>query len=503
MPKPIHSTKDSRTWVQPDGVGTAFELFGCHAVTEWSQAVSDAVRIKCKSADEYGKMDIVESIPGAAGDVTFTMEAWTQKDADFLMGLHCPVDVQVHLGECSSPSDPTGYTKIRHFYNTAPGEISESPLDFLGEEEYAGVKLTRNFTADDVIEVLQVAAGRIAVSETQDLLAVDFITTERCEGDCGIGVKSGQWGAFVAAPSYGAATANVYHTNDFGATWTLCTTDPFADNTAIPSDILVLPGATAPRLIVFRGNAAVAYNARCSVSDDWGVTWTEVDMGNGSRYINGAWAYSSGKLWAVGEDYVYYSTDRGASWTENAIGSTGIDFYDIHSVDDQTIYVCGAQNSVYKSTDGGEIWAATTTNPAAGTETLYSIQAASQYRALVGGEIDANNDVLWVTEDGGETWADVDFTGSTAANGRVRRLRVCPRAPGQHIWMIHGARVGSDRLYRTLEGGGTSGPYAHGRWERLNLISVGELNDLAVVSVNQAWAVGDASGGTGVLIRAA
>jgi hypothetical protein len=467
--------------------------------------VEDAVRIKCKSPDEYGKLDIVETIPGEEGAVTFTVEAWTQKEADFLFGLSCPVDWQVHLGECSSPSDPTGYTKIRHLYNCAPGEKSESPLDFIGDETYAGIKLTRTFTADDIIEIVQVAAQEVSSAETQELVAIDFVNQERCEGDCGVGVKAGQWGVVVAAPNYGVATNNVYYTKDFGATWNLCTTDPCADNTAIPSDVIILPGITAPRIIVFRGNAAAGYNARCSISDDWGVSWTEVDMGDGSPYINGAWAYSSGKLWAVGEDYVYYSTDRGASWSEINVGTTDIDFYDIHSPDDRTIYICGESNSVYKSTNGGTTWAATTSSPAAGTETLYTIQAVSEYRVLVGGEIDANNDVLWVTEDGGETWADVDFTGSTTANGRVLRLRVCPRASKQHIWMIHGTDTDGancDRLYRTLEGGGTSGPYTHGRWERLNRVDNGGLNDLAVISINHAWGCGQAVDGTGFLLEA-
>ena len=69
---------------------------------------------------------------------------------------------------------------------------------------------------------------------------------------------------------------------------------------------------------MFRGTVESDYGARASISDDWGATWSEVNVGgvaNGS-YINGAFKYGVGLIWIVGNGgYIWYSEDRGDSWT--------------------------------------------------------------------------------------------------------------------------------------------------------------------------------------------
>lgn len=492
----IFTNNDTRLWIQRDGVGEPFLLYSCHALTDWSRDFEETIYVKCKSADAYNRKDVVETIPGEPGQPTFTVVAYTQQEADFLLGLQCPVDFQVFYGKCSSPSDPAGYKKIRHFYRGNKTSEGEAALDYIGDETGDGITMTVELTAEEIIEILQVSVASYAtgVTETQAFNDIAMLAEGRCEGDCGVEIRPCYWGLAVADASYGVATAQVWVTQTGGALWTLTTQDPFTQNDAHISSCVILPGETAPRLIVFRGNVDDDEAAMCSISDDWGAGWSEVLMGgnaNGS-YVNAAWAYSSGLIWAVGNDgSAWYSTNRGESWTWVVTGA-GIELWDIHSPDGDTYYVVGDSNIVYKSTDEGITWAGTTTYPAASAVSLLTVQAPTIYRVIVGGRIDTDLDVLWLSEDGGETWNDIDFEGSTAADGEVRRVRITGDAPLQHMVMLYGTNNGATarygpgtnfRFYRTLDGTAS--------FEQQNLVTNNGLNGLSVCTINLALAAGE------------
>ena len=502
MPKPIFTNKNTMTWIEPDGIGTAFELFSCHALTNWSRDYDDPVFIKCKSADEYGKKVIVESIPGDENEPTFTVVAYTSRELDTLLKLECPTDFQVYYGSCSSPGDPEGYTKIRHFYQASKNTEGEENIDFL-DEEYAGIQISTDWTATALVNIVKVtvAKSKNGVTETQGFNDIAMLEDGRCEGDCGAAIKDCYWGVTVANASYGVTTANVWVTQDGGGTWTIASTDPFSDTNAHVSSCVILPGETAPRIVVSRGNVSTSYGARFSISDDWGVTWTEVDAGGnvGGVYVNTMYKFSSGFLWAVGNGgNIWYSQDRGGSWTQITSVSTGVvvELWDIHSSDGEILYAVGDNNVVIRTTDQGSTWA-TVTGPAAGTENLYTVQVHSQYRVVVGGQIDANSEVLWITNDAGGTWDESEFTGSTTASGAVRRVRSTKPAEKQHMVLIHGVesvstRYGAGtnfRFYRTLNGGAS--------WERLNLVTNSGLNGLYACDINTALSAGQPVGGLG------
>ena len=499
----IFSNKDTRLWVQPDGIGTAFVLYGCHALTNWSRDFGETVYIKCKSADEYGKKVIKESIPGDPDEPTFSVNAFTSQEEDFLLSIDCTMDFQVFFGSCSSPADQSGYTKIRHFYRASKTSESEDDLDFIGDDEYSGITLSAEFSCEDVVEILQVTVVKAkgGVTEIQAFNDIAMLRTARCEGDCGAEIKPCYWGVAVADASYGVSTANVWYTDDGGASWTLCAVDPFSENSANNSSCVIIPGTTAPRFIVFRGNVSGSYGARCSISDDWGAAWSEVDMGgndNGS-YINGAFAYSAGMILAVSNGgYIYYSEDRGASWTEIDSDTTGVvvELWDIHTPDGVNVFACGDDNTVIVSGDGLLSWS-DATGPADGTENLYTIQAPMRFRVIVGGQIDASGECLWISTDGGTIWTVNTFTGSTLASGAVRRVRLAALAPQQHYVMLHGTESDTTRygsgsnfyFHRTLDGGAS--------WERQNLVSNDGMNGLSVCSINKAWACGEPVDGLG------
>jgi hypothetical protein len=500
----------TRTFIQVDGPGNKFDLYDCQAMTEWTRTRADTVRVRVKSPYEYGQRVVKGTALGQWEDPTFTVVAYTPRDLDWLIDVNCPVDFQLFVGRCNSPADATDYYKIRHMYRSTLTEQGESSLDFIGDEEFAGVETNTSWSAEDVVTIVRVASEqkRSGVTEAQAFNDIAFITEERCEGDCGRAIGEGEWGLAVADSNYGSATANVWYTDDYGATWTLCATDPFAANDADISSCVILPGETAPRFVVFRGTVESDYGARASISDDWGATWSEVNVGgvaNGS-YINGAFKYSVGLIWAVGNGgYIWYSEDRGDSWTEILPATTGVsvELWDIHSPSDDSeiVYAVGSDNTVIYSADGGSSWS-TISGPADGTENLYGVDVDSQYLLYVGGQRDASEECLWKSEDGGTNWTAIAFTGSTDASGEVRRVRQTPRAHRQHKVWIHGTNNGSTRrygpgtsfrLFRTLDGFGST--------ERMTLRTNNGLNGLAVVTINHAWTCGEVVGGFGEIQR--
>lgn len=500
----------TRTFFQSGGPGNAFDLYDCQALPEWTRGRADTVRVKTKSAVSYGALVTKATALGQWEDPTFTVNAYTPDDLDWLLDVDCPVAFMSVMGRCSSPSDLTAYTKIRFFYNATLTEQGETDLDFLGEEEIAGVTTNTSWSAEDVVTIVQVDTEekRSGVTEAQAFNDIAFLQEGRCEGDCGKEIGDGEWGLAVADSNYGSATANVWYSDDYGATWTVCATDPFAANDADISCCVILPGETAPRFIVGRGTVESDYGARASISDDWGATWAEVNVGgvaNGS-YINSLFAFGVGLIWAAGNGgYIWYSEDRGDTWTEILPATTGVavEIWDIHSPPDDSslVYAVGGGNTVIKSEDTGLSWV-DVTGPADGTENLFTVDVDSEYRFYVGGEIDASEECLWVTDDGGTTYTAVTFTGSTTADEVVRRFRQCPRAPRQHKVWIAGANNGSTRrwgpgtsfrMYRSLDGCASS--------ERMDLVTNNGLNGLSVVDINHAWACGEVVSGFGEIQR--
>lgn len=508
-----HSNKYTRTFIQIDDdgnpdIGTAFTLYDCEAITGWTRDFGETTYVRVKSAVEYGKSTIKETIAGIPGNPTFDVTAFTPEGLDWLLALDCPVDFQVHMGLCSSPGDLTGYNKIRHFYRSTKTSEGEENLDFIGDEEFQAIGQNVSFTAEEVITILKTKIGSSAsgITETQALNAIDVLSEGRCEGDCGQSIKKCYWLATVADSNYLSATANVWYSQDSAGTWTVAAVDPFSENSADISEVTILVGETYPRIIAFRGNISGSYGARCSISDDWGASWSEVNMGgnaNGS-YVTSVHAYGPGLILASGNGgFCYKSEDKGASWTEydNTETGTSENLWDIHTPDGQNFFACGANNIITWSDDAGTTWSATAiTGPSAGT-TLWTIQAASEYRLIVGGDIDGSEECKWITEDRGINWTAETFTGSTTASGRVTRVRLTDQGPLQHWFFIHGVNNGATqrwgpgtntwRVFRTLDGGGS--------YERENLESNLGYNDLTVCNINTAFTCGEAVDGIAIV----
>ena len=112
--------------------------------------------------------------------------------------------------------------------------------------------------------------------------------------------------------------------------------------------------------------------------------------------------------WAVGEyGYIYKTADGGASWVQQA-GHYGMSertgdieggafLFDVHAVNDRTVWAVGIDGYVTRSDDGGATWAEVATG--APRTPLCGVAASGAELAIAG------NGVLLHSRDGGATWA--------------------------------------------------------------------------------------------------
>lgn len=500
---PIFHEGDSMVYLQEDGPGSAYRAYPCHAIPAADRSRSDPGRIYCKSTSRRGEREVARVTPGQKGTGTLTVYAWTQQQSDLLHRLHqagCMFGAQLHLDVCGLPSDATAYTKILDFYYAMPGNLAYTNLDVLGgvEGTPTGSQINLPTTIEDIVEILKVETNQITdgITETTAFNDVYFDTTEMCADECGDRQDLCEIGIAVSDPVGGAGSAsflgmgNVWYTTDSGVTWAITAANPFVEAGAVPIAALII----GDRWIVFQGNASPTYAGRCSISDDNGATWDQVDMGGAvGDYVLGVFALDAGNIWAVGSNgCIWYSNDRCSSWTQQHAANvlTANDLYAVATADGDTVYVVGQNNTVFQSTDGGTTFTALA-GPAASNVILYAVAAMTNYNVLIGGEIDASEECLWYTDDAGATYVARTFLGSTTANGRVRDLQALNL---QHIWMIHGTAAASNYFFRSVDGG-----YS---WERWPLTANAGLNGMFACDVNNAWAAGEPQGGIGAILQA-
>jgi photosystem II stability/assembly factor-like uncharacterized protein len=180
---------------------------------------------------------------------------------------------------------------------------------------------------------------------------------------------------------------------------------------------------------------------------------------------------------------IYFSGDSGVTWTlqENA-AIHAADWQWLQFIDDRTGFAGGDADVVAVTVDGGNTWSQMTA-PGNGDDITTG-------RAF-------NPNQLWVGTDGGDiffsndgalTWTARTFAGT--GTGGIDDMSWL----NDHIGMLsHRSAAPLSTVYLTKDGGKN--------WETVTGVTNLGLNKLFMVSNKLAYAAGEVSGGTGVILR--
>lgn len=331
------------------------------------------------------------------------------------------------------------------------------------------------------------SVARRTTTEANALNAIAPCLQHFCGGDCG--AQQEQCEVWYAAADAGAGvTANVMVSDDRGVTWAATAADPFAVDENILSIACFPINKTTTRILAVRETDPAA-PLEIAYSDDGGTTWSLVVVGS----TNGEAATGPKCLVALDQYHIWLGTSLGKIWFSDDGGETWSEQVDtganavnaLSFVDENIGFSVGNVDTVFYTIDGGAHW---TAGVATGTgDDLLWVFAFNQYRVIVGTDSSVSSTPLLISFDGAQTWEVRTFTGSTTEtvvdgdfyNDLVGIILTNTAGP-----------VGS--VHITVNGGRT--------WEELAVPTNSGLNAVRMCGVNEAVSVGEANGGTAVIL---
>lgn len=485
-------TNGGAVWMQRQA-GKKPVLITCGDLEDITEPQGDVVLSICR--DARGKQVTVGRGRGAPGAPTTSFTTWVYPEhsiLDDIIDAKCPVNLFALSRNCDRADLFENYVRGLIMLNATLTSVVN------------GNVVKRNDTAEQSIRIdvqgdfpiarlREVKVVRQDIAETTDLKDIAFCDEPTCESACGAQHDPGQEGFIGSEAPAGSPTAHadIWNTEDGGAAWMNATpgaTHPFGAGLDIVSVCCFQQDKGVRRWLAARETDAGA--AQIAISDDEGATWTTITVGA----INTECASHSGALFAIdkyhiwfatSEGNVYFSEDGGATWTlqDSATASGGNALNSIHFADYSNGYAVGAAGTIIQTTDGGATWAAIV-DPSGGAD-FYSVHVFSQYRIVCGD--DAGE--LWQTWDEGDNFTLQTYTGQ-AGTDTVNDMRFVNALVG---YMIVNTVTPIGKVHRTIDGGNS--------WNLLNYVTNTGLNALAVVTENLAFAVGNAQGGTGVVLK--
>jgi photosystem II stability/assembly factor-like uncharacterized protein len=477
-------------FIQPDGPNTPPVPLGCHDLGDIVEALGDVSQRYYLDAN--GVYVPILDAQGMPGRVTTSITTFLGSVRDELEGLHCPFPLYVNRSTCGRKDVFLNYDRGSVLANCRTSTRTRS--NNVSREGTDASEQTFDINASYAQDYFPLMLSYQTSIETLRLWDICFITDPNCASSCGPARDDCSIGFMCAATVGGGGVhAFVYYTLNGGATWTQCTGVPFGHAEHIFCCECFYVTRDTVRVIVGRSLTDGANPAEIAWSDDYGVTWNNVNLGavvaeflpwNGSLFVldnRHLWAGTdAGKLW--------FSEDGGLTWALSL--SAGTDVMDIKFRDEHYgLVVCNGGN-IYRTLDGGITWLLVTEPAADAGNDILACEIIDINRMWIG----FSNAHLYYTKDGGDTWTQRNLPlypgmASFTAFSAMRFIDAycgwlsisCLDAPG-HIYSVY---------YRTVDGGAD--------WEYW--IATGQLHaaygpgGIHACSYNKCYFVGDPPGG--------
>lgn len=479
--------KSGALWIQPDGPNTKPYFLGCHDVGDLEEPGGGIELIRCFKPDGSG-WDVVGQTESPPDPVTLDITGLLFKERDYLEKVRCPFGLYILHRSCGQANVFANYERGEILQRVRRASRTYSGL-VMREEDASSTVAVALEAWPPLLDVDSLVVDRMTTSEVNALNGIDANLESRCYGDCGETLDQGEHAVIAADSAAGPATANILFSEDEGLTWAAGAADPFGAGLHAMAVVRFPIGRDTIRILAAE-QGVVATQGLVAYSDDDGATWTTVNIGGpaaGHGPITGRSLFALDQLhiWlATRVGYIYFSEDGGETWTAQEAGVVTVtDYYFIHFADGFNGIAGAAADVIAVTTDGGQTWAAATATGGGGE--IFCGWALDENRFWVG----TDDGTLWFSNDGGTTWTQrTGWTGS--ATGDIKDLAFVNEYQG---FMAYDTAAAVGKILRTIDGGYT--------WELLTTPTVGALNRLVAPKHNLAYAVGEASGGTGVILK--
>jgi photosystem II stability/assembly factor-like uncharacterized protein len=493
MATEAYKAGEAGLWVQVDGPNTAPSFLGCHGVGDVSIPFGDKTIRYCPDPAAPGKYRKIGSYRGEPGSITTTVTTYIGSASDYLGQISrqgCEFPLYVFKVQCGRRDTFSGWERAFGLY---PADFTQRTLTNLASREPGDENMSEqsfDVSAEEFHEWLTLTPVRQSIAETTSLNSIWTCSVKQCAGDCGDRKRAHEAmiiGSDAPAGSP-AAAGDLWYTTDQGANWNLSAMDPFAGGEDVISVVCFPVDATTTRWLAVREADAGAIQV--SYSDDGGVTWTEVTVGavaglgpNGPRAL---FALDLYHVWLVLDSgYIYFSADGGLTWAAQEAGVvTANDLNGVWFADENLGIAVGDSDTVVYTLDGGDTWSAGGAT-GSGDDLLYPAEND-------GGGIwwtTTDGGLLYYSTDNGVTWTRrAGFAGD--GTGETRALMFVSELTG---FLVHNSAAPVGAILQTIDGG-----YS---WKALTTPTNAGLNDITAHDENLAFAVGEAYGGTGMIVK--
>lgn len=496
----VFTGKDFWGWVQfADGL-EVYPLGRCTTIDTLTDPRTGTEPILCLDAEgnyvQDGEMLTAPSQP------TFAVTELIEKAASYMEQIkeaRCRFNFYVTASDCGKRSVWTNRERVFVYRNA---RILDSPvntprtMDTDAKVEY-GFNMTAWIGRGDHRPL---TAARISTSETVALNDIQACSG-RCADGCGSRIEICQV-LWVAADAVPAAIPDVLYSNDSGATWT-SPASGFAADENIMADACVEVDADTTRLITVR-DADVANPLEIGYSDDNAVTWTMVNVGatNAEAAVGGGsmFALDADNIWICTDDgRVFYSSDAAVTWTDQttALAASGANALNaIHFADSNVGYAVGASDTVIRTLDGGDNWAAMTATGSG--DGLNTVHCFNENRVIVGTDSVVSASPVYMSYDGTTNWTTITEGLGIEATDTVEDITFMAHSGIAGLddlcgYLIKNTSAPVGTVYKSVDGGFS--------WSAVTTPTNSGLNSIYICNANQAYTVGEVDSATSFIAR--
>ena len=487
MSTTIYKAKDSGAlFVQLNGPNSEPVYIGCHELDEFEENEGGISLYRCILNGEYTTVGFSEEPPEP---IPLSLSTYIGPVKEYLEKVTRGA-LYVLLRDQGSPELFTNWH--RAFVIDIAKRSGKKRAGLALRESDASSMLTVTLQAlPPILDLSQLKVLRQTTTETQSLNDFSFYQDKQAWVAPGGYKPGGQNGFAGASSAAGPATANVQKTTNGGGTWA-ASTDPFGAGEHVGPVITFPRSASGFRIMAGRALTDAAAPAEVAYSDDGGATWTAVSLGGANALFfragpRGLFHLDYYHIWAVvSAGGIFFSGDGGLSWTQQGTSVTANDLNAIKMANAKVGYAAGEADTILKTVDGGTTWAAVTATGSGAN--ILTIDVLDENRVWVG----LDDGTFYFSLDGGTTWTARRFTG---LNARYGVGDVCDvEFLNDYVGLMIADSAGPvGEIFLTKDGGYT--------WEPITTPTNAGLNAVHWIDSETFFAVGDASGGTAVILK--